>query len=449
MGTFGIDLSSLTGTTGIDVNTLVAQLSYVARAPERVWQNHQQGLQVQINALTELNTGLADLLTKINNMKDLTGGLGAVLTTSSDSAVVNATATPGAVIGTHTVIVNTLATTASYYSAAVATGDTALNNGSFTIQLGSNAPTTITIDSTNNTLNKLAASINSANLGVTANVTTDVSGARLALVANTSGASSDITITNDTSGMGFTKAASGKDATLTVDGVPITSSSNTVTGVIPNVSFSLSAAAPGEQVAIGISPDTEAAVQAVTDFVDSYNTIAKQMADGFRVDTTSHRAGALVGDTSADILQQHLLDMSTYSVGGAGAFTTLRSLGITIGNDGTMAVDKNALTKAANSDYANFKNFFQSTDGFASFFSKRLTEETSPTQGLVSVDMKGLQATQQSLQKQVDDFEQFLLAQQQQWQKQYEQANIILQQLPQLQKQIESQLGTLSTSSSK
>jgi flagellar hook-associated protein 2 len=445
MGTFGIDLSSLTGTTGIDVNTLVAQLTYAARAPERVWQNNQQGLQVQVNALTQLNTGLSDLLNKVNNMKDLTGGLGAVLTTSSDTSVVNAIATPGAVISTHTVVVNSLATTASYYSAAVATGDTAINTGSFTIQMGSGTPTTITIDNTNNTLNKLAASINSLNLGITANVTTDVSGARLSLVSNASGASNDITISNDTSGMGFTKAASGKDATLTVDGVPITSSSNTVTGVIPNVSFALSAAAPGTQVAIGITPDTETAVQAVSDFVDSYNAIAKQMSDGFRVDTTSHRAGALVGDSSADILQQHLLDMSTYSVSGAGPFTTLRSLGITISNDGTMALDKNALSKAAGSDYANFKNFFQSTDGFASFFSKRLTEETDPTQGLLSVDMKGLQASQQSLQKQVDDFEQFLVAQQQQWQKQYEQANIILQQLPQLEKQIQTQLGTLTT----
>ena len=449
MGTFGIDLSSLTGTTGIDVNSLVSQLTYVARAPERVWQSSQQGLQVQIDALNGLNTGLSDLLTKVNNMKDITGGLGAVLTTSSDSEVVDATATAGAAIATHVVIVNSLAATSSYYTAPVATGDTALNNGSFTIQVGSNAPTTITIDGTNNTLNKLAAAINQAGLGITANVTTDVSGARLSLVANQSGAASDINITADSSGLGFTKAAAGKDATLTVDGVPITSASNTVNGVVPGVTFSLLAAAPGTQVTIGVTPDTDAAVQAVTDFVDSYNKLAQAMQKGFAVDPTSHTAGALVGDSSADMLQQQLLDMTTYAVTGAGAFTTLRSLGITMNNDGTLTVDSKALQNAAASDYTNFKSFFQGTSGFASFFSKQLTQETDPTQGIVSVDIKGLQASKDSLQDQIDNFETFLIAQQQQWMKQYEQANIILQQLPQLQKQIESQLGTLSSSSSK
>jgi len=231
--------------------------------------------------------------------------------------------------------------------------------------------------------------------------------------------------------------------------VPITSASNTVNGVVPGVTFSLLAAAPGTQVTIGVTPDTDAAVQAVTDFVDSYNKLAQAMQKGFAVDPTSHTAGALVGDSSADMLQQQLLDMTTYAVTGAGAFTTLRSLGITMNNDGTLTVDSKALQNAAASDYTNFKSFFQGTSGFASFFSKQLTQETDPTQGIVSVDIKGLQASKDSLQDQIDNFETFLIAQQQQWMKQYEQANIILQQLPQLQKQIESQLGTLSSSSSK
>jgi flagellar hook-associated protein 2 len=449
MGTFGVDISSLTGASGIDVNSLVSQLSYVARAPERVWQANQQGLQIQINALTDINTSLADLLTKMNSLKDISGGLGAVVTSSSNTSLVMATGTAGATIGTHVVVVNSLATTSSYYTAPVASGDATLTNGSFTLQVGADAPQTITIDGTNNTLNKLAASINEAALGVTASVTTDVSGSRLTLVANSSGAAKDINITGDSSGLGFTKAAAGTDATLTVDGVPVTSASNTVTGVVPDLSFSLLAASPGTQVTIGVTPDTESAVQAVTDFVDAYNKVADLMRQGFQVDATSRRAGALVGDSSADMLQQQLLDMSTYSVSGTGAFSTLRSLGITIGNDGSMSVDSKALTNAANSDYTNFKNFFQSPTGFASFFSQQLTEETSPTQGMLSVDIKGLQASQQSLQRQVDDFETFLLTQQQQWQKQYEQANIILQQLPQLEKQIQAQLGTLTTSSSK
>jgi len=447
MGTFGIDLSSLTGSQGIDVNSLIAQLTYVARAPERVWQAQQQGLQVQVNALNDLNSGISTILDKLNNLKDFSGAMGSVVTSSSNSSLVTAAASTGAAVGSHVVVVNSLASTASYYSAAVATGDTTLGNGTFTIQIGSNAPTTITIDGSNNTLNKLTATINQANLGVTASVTTDLSGARLSIVANSSGSASDINITNDNSGLGLTKAAAGADASLTIDGVPIKSASNIVAGVVPDVSFNLIGASPGTQVTIGVAPDSQAVVQAITDFVDAYNAVAKQFSDGFAVDPTSRQAGALVGDSSADMMQQQLLDMLTYSVGGAGSFATLRSLGITMANDGTLSINTNTLNNAVTGDYADVKSFFQGDAGFATFFSQQLTQETDPTQGMLSADLKGVQATQQSLQNQINDFEDFLVAQQQQWQKQYEQANIVLQQLPQLEKQIEIQLGTFSSSS--
>ncbi|HUM04084.1 MAG TPA: flagellar filament capping protein FliD [Terriglobales bacterium] len=447
MGTFGIDLSSLTGSQGIDVNSLISQLSYVARAPERVWQVQQQGLQVQMNALTSLNTGVSAILDKLNSLKDFSGAMGSVVTSSSNSDLVTASASAGASIGSHVVVVNSLATTASYYSAAVATGDTTISNGSFSIQVGSAAPVTVTIDGTNNTLNKLAATINGLGLGVTAGVTTDVSGARLTIVAKSSGAASDITISGDTSGLGLTKAAAGTNAKLTVDGVPIESATNSVSGVVPDVTFNLIGASPGTQVTIGVAPDTDAIVQAVNDFVDAYNTVAQQFTQGFAVDPTSKQAGALVGDSSADMMQQQLLDMMTYSVTGAGSFATLRSLGISLANDGTLSVNANTLKNAVAGNYTDVKSFFQSDAGFATFFSKELTQETDPTQGVLFADLKGLQSTQESLQDQIDNFEQFLVAQQQQWQKQYEQANIVLQQLPQLEKQIEIQLGTYSTSS--
>ena len=96
-----------------------------------------------------------------------------------------------------------------------------------------------------NTLNGLATYINNQNLGVKASVITDSSGSRLALVSQTSGAAGEITLSNDTTGtngkgMGFTDAVDGKDASLTVDGIPIDSASNTVTGVIPGVTLTLS-----------------------------------------------------------------------------------------------------------------------------------------------------------------------------------------------------------------
>jgi flagellar hook-associated protein 2 len=447
MSSLGISLQSLTGSTGgLDVATIVAQLTYAAQAPERQWQSQQHTLQIQTNALTTINTDLGTLLTDLRSLTDTSGAIGAVTATSSNSSLVSASASAGASLGSHVVVVNNLASTSSYYSNSVASATTPLSTGSFQIQVGSSSPTTITIDNTNNTLSQLAATINNASLGVTANVVTDSSGARLSIVANSSGAASDIKITNDTSGLGLTKAGSGVDASLTVDGVPVTSASNTVNGVVPDVTFNLNGADPKTQVTIGIAPDTQTIADAVNAFVKDYNGTMQAMNAGFAVNTTAGTAGPLIGDTSADMVQQQLLDMGTYSVTGAGSLTTLASLGITMGNDGTLSVDSTKLNDAIKSNFTNFQNFFQGASGFGTFFAQQLTQATDPTLGAISIDLKSISATNQSLQTEVDDLQTYIVAQQQIWQAQYNRANIALQQLPQLQKQIELQLGTYKSS---
>ena len=168
---------------------------------------------------------------------------------SSNNDVVSATAANGTATGTHTVTVTNLATTSSDYSTSFSSGTTALPTGSFALQVGANASVTIPVDSSDrtDTLSGLATYINNQDLGVNASVITDSSGTRLALVSQTSGAAGQITVSNDTTGtngngMGFTDAVDGKDASLTVDGIPIDSASNTVTDAISGVTLTLSGA---------------------------------------------------------------------------------------------------------------------------------------------------------------------------------------------------------------
>ena len=79
-------------------------------------------------------------------------------------------------------------------------------------------------DASAGTLNDLASYINGLGAGVTANVVNDSSGARLSIVSNSSGTANDITISGET-GLNFTRASTGADASLTVDGIPIDSAS--------------------------------------------------------------------------------------------------------------------------------------------------------------------------------------------------------------------------------
>jgi flagellar hook-associated protein 2 len=229
--------------------------------------------------------------------------------------------------------------------------------------------------------------------------------------------------------------------------VPVSSASNTVTGVVPNLTFTLNGADKNAQVTIAVSPDTQAVLDAVKTFVDDYNATMKQINAGYAVDTTNMTAGPLIGDSSADIVQQQLLNMATYSVTGAGNYSTLASLGITMANDGTLSADTTKLTSAVTGNFQNFKAFFQGTSGFGTFFAQQLTQATDPTQGALSLDLKSISATNQSLQRQIDDLDTYIVTEQAQWKAQYERANIALQQLPVLQKQIAIQLGTYNSTS--
>ncbi len=220
-------------TSGIDVGTIVDELMEVERQPETVWQNEQSTISSQVSALTTMNTQLSTVATDVDNLKDILGAFSQMSTGSSDDALVSASADNTAVAGTHTVVVSNLATTSSSYSDYIPSGSS-LAGAEIDIKYGSdpNNPVktdTIDIPASDTTLQQAVSTINSGSYGVTASVVTDSTGSRLVLASNTSGANGNLTVSSSASN--FTSAA-GVDAKLTVDGVPVDSATNTVTGAI-------------------------------------------------------------------------------------------------------------------------------------------------------------------------------------------------------------------------
>lgn len=454
MATSGImsALSSavLGGGQGIDVTSAVHQMITAIRTPEVGWQAQQQGLQYEISTLNQLNSQISTLSDSVNALNDPAAVITARSATSSQPDILSASAANGAAPASHIVVVNNLATTSSYYSDPVATASTALAIGTFTIQVGNGQAATVTIDNTNNTLTQLAASINGQNLGVTANVVTDASGARLALVSNTGGASGDLTISNVANGLNFTKGVTGTNASLTVDGVPISSSSNQVTGAVSGLTLNLLGAAPGTQIQVSVSPDAARVTQAVTDFVSAYNAVITNLNSQFAYNSATKSAGLLAGDSSARMVQSQLLSAISYSATGSAAYKTLASIGVSMNNDGTLTVDNATLGNAITSNYAAVQNFFQGANGqgFASTLHTQLASLTDPTQGAFYVDIKGKTDTQNSLQDQIDNFEVYVTSQQQLLTTQYQRVDVMLRELPILQAQIQAELGFTNSSNS-
>ena len=437
-------------TSGIDVQTVVSELMAIQRQPETQMQQEQTTINQQISLLGTISNDLQALNTAANSLQDATGGLDARTVTSSQSDIVTATANSSAVIGNHSVTVSSLATVSSSYSDYVPS-TTQLGGDEIDVAYGDpNNPSTtdkIVIPSGDNSLQQVASYINSSSYGVTANVVTDAQGSRLVLVSKTSGAAGNLTVTSPA--LNFTQGTAGVDAKLTVDGVPIDSSSNTVATAIPGVTLNLASAAPNTPVTIAVGADTSQATDTINNFVSAYNTVMNDINTQFTVDTNGQE-GPLAGLSQLSGLQSQLLSAVSYSVSGTGQYVNLQSLGIEMQDDGTLQVNTSVLNDALTNHYQDFQNFFQSLSprGFGNSFGNQMMQMTDVTQGPVALAVSGLQQENQTLTNDINDFEARMTIEQQQLIQQYSALNATLEEYPSLMQQIASQLNSLPNSSS-
>jgi len=319
MGTVGLSFGSPTSGTGFDVDATVQRIVTNLQRVETPWKTQLTQLQSQDTVLSNLGTLLSTLSTDLGKLTDFTGMLAQKTGSSSNTNVLQLTsATSSAMAGTHTVHVTSLAQTASGYLTPIANASDKLS-GSISIQVGGGTARVVNLNSSNNTLAGLAASINAAGIGVTANVLTDANGPRLSLVSGTSGAVGDLTVMStvmDTStgnkALGYTSAVQGLDAQLTVDGADLKSSSNTVSGLIPGVTFQLLAAsskrADGspEPVQVVIGNDNSGVETAVNTLVTDFNAVMHAI-DTQQGKDSSGNPEPMFGSPTLSLLQQQLL----------------------------------------------------------------------------------------------------------------------------------------------
>lgn len=436
---------SSTGSSSFNAQQYVSQLIASEQGPEQLMQQQVATLSDQSTALGSLSTELTALQNAVFTLNDYQGALAAKQATSSDASVATATADTSATIGAHTLSVANLATTSSEYSNTLANGTTTFTTGSFQLQVGTNSPVTVTVDTTNDTLNGLATTINGLNAGVTASVITDASGARLSLVSGTSGAPGDLTISSNTTGISFTKAVTGTDASFTLDGISLQSSSNSATGVLQGVTINL-AGVSASPITLSISPDTSQATTAIQTFITAYNNVIGTLNQQFAYDPTTQSTGPLGSDTMVMQIQQQLLGDAAFSVSGNSGYTNLASLGVSMNEDGTLSLDTATLNASMAANYPAVLNFFQqaSPAGFAANFNTDLTNITDPSVGPIAVDQQGISQTTASLNQAIADFQARLDAQQQELMQIYSQVAVTLQQMPGTLNAINAQLSGLA-----
>lgn len=459
--------STILSGQGIDVNSLVQQIISEKTGELSVWQGQQTTFATQDGLLSGIENNLTSLQTAVAALASPTGALTAQAAASSQPGVLTAVADSSAVSATHQVVVTSLATTGTLYTDPVAAGaDTSfltggLTTGSIQLQVGSASGTTRSIAITkgsDDTLNTLASYINTQSTandwGLTASVVSDASGSRLALFSQASGSAGALAIgSNTNTTLTFDTPLGGTNAALIVDGVPFSSSSNTVTGAIQGVTLSLASQSPGDLVQLTVGPDTGQITNAVNNFVSAYNNLVSTNNTQYAVDPTGVApAPPLESNLSLRSVQSSILADAAYSIRGNSGLVNLASLGINTNNDGTLTVGSNALGQtfaqvlAANPSAV--QNFFQSTSGtgFANSFNTDLTNLTSPTQGPLNAELTQNQAEQQDLTTTINNFDVQITAETAQLTSQYDSVNAALQSYPLLLQEVTQTLGTLGSS---
>jgi flagellar hook-associated protein 2 len=439
---------SATGSSssGINVTALVASIISTDETGMNQLQTQQATFTSQTSALNTLETQAATLSDDLDTLSNLEGPLNSVAATSSNNGVLTASTSSSATQGTYTVTVDSLAQTASSYSNEVASASATLGTGSFDLTEGG-VTQTFTTGSGVDTLNQLVSSINTQNLGVTASIVSDSNGSRLSLVSSSSGAAAAFSITNATGALSFTQATAGADASLKVNGVPITSSSNTVTSGIPGVTLNLTGASTSP-VTLSVAPDASSIVSAITSFVNDYNTLIQNVNTQFAYNSTTNTAGTLAGDSTVEGLQSTLLSSTNYSYSG-GSYTSLASMGITTNNDGTLSISTSTLNAAITNNPSGVTQFFQGTalNGFADTLTKALNTYIDPSQGAFTVELNSIASEQTDLSTQISADQTYFANLQTTLTAQYNEVDIELQQLPVKLQQTDALLG-LNTNNS-
>jgi flagellar hook-associated protein 2 len=361
--------------SGLDVNAIITQLMAIEQRPLTALQTQATGIKAEVSTFGQLQSYFSALQDK---SKALTAATlwSTTTATSADAGSVAVSTGTNAAAGSYAVGVTRLATVQTVTAAALASSTSTLSEGSLNIELGTwtgaptsgftakagSTPITVTIGADETSLAAVRDKINAAAAGVTASIVNDASGARLSLRSTATGAENAFRITatetlddgvaaTGLSMLGYTAIGAGAqmtrsetavDALATLNGIAVTSASNTLTNVVDGLTVNLLRATT-EPVSVTVAADTAGIKQKITDFIAAFNGVAGFLRDQMAYNPDSKVGGALQGDPTTVSLQRALRNVLNEASTASSAFTRLADVGITMQADGTLTADATKL----------------------------------------------------------------------------------------------------------
>ena len=425
-------LSSLGVGSGLDAESIVTKLVALEKQPADVLTTKNTKLQTQVSTWGKIQSNFSALQDAAGKLMD-SNFWSATTAKSSDDTAVSVTTGSAAAAGSYAVSVTQLAAAQSVASSAFATNASTVGEGTLRIELGkyntdnSVAPPAVTfaakaaatavdiaIGPGDNTLEKIRDRINTANAGVSASIVTDASGARLVMrgqngeenafrvLVTESGSAPGLSAlaysaaTGGTSTM--TRTQSAQNAQATINGLSVSSASNTMSNVVEGVTIKLNKVTTAPAT-VNVDLDTASITKGVNEFISSYNSAVSTIRVQTLYDEASKTAGPLQGNATARGLLSQLRNLIGSNTGASSAFSRLSDVGIDINKDGTLAMKSTKFNDAMGKLGELQKFFGGSSDTDASLngigtrvknLSKQILDSTS---GAIVNSTNGLNST--------------------------------------------------------
>jgi len=369
--------------SGLDTTAIINALVGAREIPMILVEQKKTNSEGKLSLMNSFKGLVQAVKDKAEELRSFSGFMSHTITPSAEG-VASFSVTGSPTSGSHTLIVNALATSAKMSTSTLIADNTAALDGG-TISFDYNGTNySVVIDPAASSLDEIAAAINDqAGTAVEATVinTGTTSSPNYELVMSGKDSGADYAIQNlsvagspglaDNLAFNAAPLVAASNAEVVIDGLTVQREDNDFSDVVPGISITALAADPAKTISFGVSVDQTGMKEKLTEFVDSYNAVMDFINTQNKYSEDTGAGGALFGDGVLSSVRSKLYggfvqaDLATVQADTTG-YSALSLLGIKSTVDGTLSIDDTKLTDKMTADIDAFSNFF-AADGTGNF----------------------------------------------------------------------------------
>ncbi|MDR2925183.1 MAG: flagellar filament capping protein FliD [Azoarcus sp.] len=436
-------VTSLGAGSGLDLEGLVTKLMTVERQPLAKLQSQVSSFNTKISAMGTLASKLSALQTaskalKPDVLQSALDKFGTFKGTVSDDKAASVTVGAGARSGSYNLEVTQLAQGQKTRFDA-----SSFNGGAIEFTFGDTTKN-FSVTPSGTGLNAVANAINQAGKGVTATVVNGSSGQQL-ILTGAEGAENAFTVSGAGVSGTATQVQAAQNAELKIDGISITSASNTVKDAVTGVSLQLKATTTAPTT-VSVEADYGDKLQKnLESFVKAFNDVVSTVKSLGSYDSETKAAGALNGNRllrdAETTLRNLAFEPSSSLQDSNGDGLTLSKLGISFQKDGTLSLDNDKLKEAITQDPNMVANF---TAEIGNRFNSGL-DKLAGTGGEVQLAQDSMRSSIRNLEKRQETMTMRLEAVEARYRKQFSALDTLVSRMNSTSNYLAQQLASIRT----